>query len=58
MAMSNSIFYASTLVLDEIVGIILGEEMRRKITSETSSSALSTENKGRQNGERKQLKKS
>ena len=50
MAVSNSVSGKNTLVFDDIVGVILSEEMRRKSTGETptsSNSLLNVENKGR-----------
>ena len=48
MVVSDSISSANTLVLDEVVGVILSEEMRWESIGETSSSALSIDNMGRQ----------
>ena len=48
MDVSNSISSANTLVFDDVVGVILSKEMRRKSKGEMSSSALSTENRVRQ----------
>ena len=45
MAISNSVSGSNTLKFDDVVGIILREEMRRKSTGETSSNALTVENK-------------
>lgn len=49
MAISNSIFGSNTLKFDDVVGVILSEEMRRKSTNETSTSdnVLSVDDKGR-----------
>jgi hypothetical protein len=47
-AISNSVSGSNTLKFDDVVGVILSEEMRRKRTGETSGSALSMENRGRQ----------
>ena len=47
MAVSNSISGTNTLKFDDIVGVILSEEMRRKSTGETSSTALTVETRGR-----------
>ena len=50
MAVSNSVSGKNTLVFDDIVGVILSEEMRRKSTGETptsSGSVLNVENRGR-----------
>ena len=35
MAISNSVTSSNTLKFDDVVGVILSEEMQRKITSET-----------------------
>jgi hypothetical protein len=48
MAGSNSVSCSNTLKFDDVVGVILSEEMRRKITCETSGNALTMENRGRQ----------
>jgi hypothetical protein len=48
MAVSNSIFGSNTLKFDDVVGVILSEEMRRKSTGETSENVLNMENRGRQ----------
>ena len=48
MAVSNSISGSNTLKFDDVVGVILSEEMRRKSTSETSGNYLTMENRGRQ----------
>jgi hypothetical protein len=48
MVVSNSVSGSNTLKFDDVVGVILSEEMRRKITCETSCNALNMENKGRQ----------
>ena len=48
MVVSNSIFGSNTLKFDDVVGVILSEEMRRKSIGETSRNALNMENKGRQ----------
>ena len=50
MVVSNSVSGTNTLKFDEVVGVILSEEMRRKSTGETSTSSgtvLNVENKGR-----------
>ena len=46
MAISNSVSGSNTLKFDDVVGVILSEEMQRKITGETSGNALNMENKG------------
>jgi hypothetical protein len=46
MAISNSVFGSNNLKFDDVVGVILSEEMRRKITCETSGNALNMENRG------------
>jgi hypothetical protein len=48
MAISNSVSGSNTLKFDDVVGVILSEEMRRKSTSETLGNALNMENRGRQ----------
>jgi hypothetical protein len=47
MAMGNSISGSSTLKFDDVIGVILSKEMRRKSTGETSGNALTTEARGR-----------
>ena len=37
MVVSNHVFGSNTLKFDDVVGVILSEEMRWKITGETSS---------------------
>ena len=49
MVVSNSIFGSNTLKFDDFIGVFLSEEMRRKITGETSGNALTMESRGRQN---------
>ena len=49
MAVSNSIPSSNTLKFDDVVGVILSEEMQRKIIGETSGNALTMESRGRQN---------
>ena len=49
MALSNFVPSSNTLKFDDVVGVILSEEMRRKITGETSGNALTMESRGRQN---------
>ena len=48
MAVSNFISGANTLVFDDVVSVILSKKIQRKTIGETSSSALSIENRGRQ----------
>jgi hypothetical protein len=48
MAVSNSASNSNTLKFDDVIGVIPSEEMRWKNTSETSSNALTVENRGRQ----------
>ncbi|KAH9294173.1 hypothetical protein KI387_040625 [Taxus chinensis] len=48
MVVSNSISGSNTLKFDDVIGVILSEEMRRKSTGESSGNALSVENRGRQ----------
>ncbi|WP_219824435.1 hypothetical protein, partial [Enterobacter cloacae complex sp. 4DZ1-17B1] len=47
MAVSNSISGTNTLKFDDVVGVLLSEEMRRRSTGESSSAALSVETRGR-----------
>ena len=47
MYVSNSVPSSNTLKFDDVVGVILSEEMRRKITGETSGNALTMESRGR-----------
>jgi hypothetical protein len=48
MVVSNSVSGSNTFKFDDVVGVILSEEMRRKKTGETSGNALNMENRGRQ----------
>jgi hypothetical protein len=48
MVVSKFVSGSNTLKFDDVVGVILSEEMRRKITGETSSNVLNMENRGRQ----------
>jgi hypothetical protein len=48
MDVSNSVSGSNTLKFDDVVGVILSEEMRRKSTGETSGNVLNMENRGRQ----------
>ena len=48
MDVSNSVSGSNTLKFDDVVGVILSDEMRWKIISETSGNALNMENRGRQ----------
>jgi hypothetical protein len=48
MVVSNSVSGSNTLKFDDVVGVILSEEMRRKRTGDTSDNALNMENRGRQ----------
>jgi len=48
MAVSNSIFGSNTLKFDDVVGVILSEEIRRKSSGgSTSGSVLNAESRGR-----------
>jgi len=49
MAISNSLYGSNALKFDDIVGVILSEEMRKKSIGETSGNELNMENKGRKN---------
>ena len=48
MVVSNCVSRSSTLKFDDVIGVILSEEMRRKSTGETSGNALTAEARGRQ----------
>jgi hypothetical protein len=48
MVVSNFVSGSNTLKFDDVVGVILSEEMRRKSIGETSGNALNMENRGRQ----------
>jgi hypothetical protein len=48
MTISNSVSSSNTPKFDDVVGVILSEELQRKKTGETSSNALTMENRGRQ----------
>ena len=48
MVVSNFVPSLNTLKFDDVVGVILSEEMRRKSTGETSGNALTMESRGRQ----------
>jgi hypothetical protein len=48
MAVSNSISGSNTLKFDDVVGVILSEEIRRKSSgASTSGSVLNAESRGR-----------
>ena len=49
MAVSNSIPSSNTLKFDDVFGVILSKEMRRKKIGETSGNALTMVKKRRQN---------
>ena len=49
MVASRSIPSSNNLKFDDVIGVILSKEMRRKSTSETSGNALTMESRGRQN---------
>ena len=55
---SNFFPSSNTLMFDDVVGVILSEEMRRKNTGETSGNALTMESRGRQNERGRSSKKS
>ena len=55
MAVSNYVFGSSTLKFDDVIGVILSEEMRRKTIGETSGNALTAEARGRQRERGKSL---
>jgi hypothetical protein len=48
MVVSNSVSGSNTIKFDDIVGVILSKEMRRKRIGETSCNVLTIENMGRQ----------
>ena len=48
IAVSNYVPSSNTLKFDDVVGVILSKEMRRKRTGETSGNALTMESRGRQ----------
>ena len=48
MTISKYVFGSNSLEFDDVVGVILSEEMRRKITGETSSNVMTMESKERQ----------
>jgi hypothetical protein len=50
MAVSNSVSGSNTLKFDDVVGVILSEEMRRKSTGETSGNALNNGEQGKTKG--------
>ena len=47
MVVSNYVFCSNTLKFDDVIGVILSEEMQRKITGDTSGNALTMESRGR-----------
>ena len=47
MVVSNSVPSSNTLKFDDVVGVILREEMKRKIIGETLGNALTMESRGR-----------
>ena len=49
MAVSNFVPSSNTLKFDDVVGVILSEEMRRKSIGEASGNVLTMERRGRQN---------
>jgi hypothetical protein len=55
MVVSNYVSGSNTLKFDDVVGVILSEEMRRKSTGETSGNVLNMENEGRQKDREKGL---
>jgi hypothetical protein len=48
MVVSNYVSGSNTLKFDDVVGVILSEEMRQKITSQKLGNVLNMENRGRQ----------
>ncbi|KAH9319313.1 hypothetical protein KI387_021082 [Taxus chinensis] len=55
MVVSNFVSGSNTLKFDDVIGVILSEEMRRKSIGESSGNALSVENRGRQKEKKKVL---
>ena len=53
MAVCKYVSNSNTLKFDDVVGVILSEEMRRKSIGETSGNALNMENRGKTKGYRK-----
>ena len=53
MAVSNFVSCSNTIKFDDVVGVIISEEMRRKSTGETSGNALTMESRWRQNERRR-----
>ena len=50
MAVSNYVFGSDTLKFDDVIGVILSEEMRRKtLGGSTSRSAFNIQSRGRTN---------
>jgi hypothetical protein len=49
IVVSNSVSGSKNLKFDDVIGAILSEEMRQKITGETTGNALNMENRGIQN---------
>ena len=48
MVVSNYVFGSNTLKFDDVIGVILSKEMRRKSTGETSGNAFTAKARGRQ----------
>jgi len=48
MVLSNYVSNSNTLKFDDVVGVILSEEIRRKDTSDTLGNSLIVENRGKQ----------
>ena len=55
MVVSKSVPSSNTLKFDDVVGVILSEEMRRKSRGETSGNALTMKSRGRQKERGKSL---
>ena len=53
MVVSNFVPSSNTLKFDDVVGVIISEEMRRKSIGETSGNVLTMERKGIQRGRRR-----
>jgi hypothetical protein len=57
MVVSNYVFGSNTLKFDDVFGVILSDEIRRKITGETLGNVLNMENRVIQKDRRKGLRK-
>ena len=57
MGVSNSVPSSNTLKFDDVFGVIISKEMRRKSIGETSGNALTMESRGTSPGNRGKSKK-